>query len=146
MIEPNYRPRFSLKPLQALGIGGKAHRQKFECGLAARCHVGGQIDVAHPAGADSFRNFVVADRATDEQISLPVLDNARSKTGDWGFNEGVCSLMRSEECFHLTAQKLITFTGRVQECANLVRLSIQRCVKDFLNRLKSPRRHRHQLH
>src|SRR5207247_7662920 len=109
MIEPNQGARFLLKPLQALRIAGKAFGQEFERGLAARCYVGGQIDVAHPAGADPFRNFVVADRATDEQISLPVLDNASSKTGDWGFNEGVCSLMRSEECFNFTTHSLITF-------------------------------------
>ncbi len=54
MIEPNYRPRFSLKPLQALDVAGKAHGQEFERGLAARCNVGGQIDFAHPAGADPF--------------------------------------------------------------------------------------------
>src|SRR5438067_6069061 len=41
MVEPNYGPRFSLKPLQALRIAGKACRQEFECGLAARCNVGG---------------------------------------------------------------------------------------------------------
>src|SRR6266516_4390769 len=95
MIEPNYGMRFLLKPLQALGVGGKAHGQKFECCLTARCHVGGQIDVAHPAGADSFRNFVVADRATDEQFSLPLLHNPRRNARNWGFNEVVCS--RSEE-------------------------------------------------
>src|SRR4029077_8090198 len=66
MIKPNYRPRFSLKPLQALRIAGKAHGQEFERGFAARCHVGGQIDFAHPAGADPFRKFVVADRLADE--------------------------------------------------------------------------------
>src|SRR6266550_5180726 len=80
MIEPNYGMRFLLKPLQALSIAGKALGQKFERGLAAGCHVGGQIDVAHPAGADPFRKFVMADRATDEQISLPILNNLGGQT------------------------------------------------------------------
>src|SRR5438067_96027 len=80
MIEPNYGMRLLLKPLQALRVGGKAHGQKFECGLAARCHVGGQIDIAHSAGADPFRNFVVTNRATDEQISLPIFNNPRRET------------------------------------------------------------------
>jgi hypothetical protein len=43
--------------------------------------------------------------------------------------------MRSQECFYLTTQNVITFAGRIQECANPVRLLIQRCMKDFLNRL-----------
>src|SRR5207245_3507263 len=94
MIEPNYGMRFLLKPLQALRIAGKAHGQKFERGLTARCHVGGQIDVAHPAGADPFRNFVVADHATDEQISLPIFYDPRRNARNWCFNEAVCSLMR----------------------------------------------------
>ena len=79
MIERDYGARFLLKALQALRVPGKAHRQKFERGLAARCHVGGQIDFAHPTTADPFRNFVVADRLTDEQISLPIFNNSRRK-------------------------------------------------------------------
>ena len=66
MIEPNYRVRFLLKPLQTLRIAGKACGQEFDRGLAARGNVGGQINVTHPAGADPFRKFVVADDATDE--------------------------------------------------------------------------------
>src|SRR6266542_2649958 len=93
MIEPNQGARFLLKPLQALGVGGKAHGQKFERGLAARCHVGGKIYLAHPAGADPFRNFVVTDRATDEQISLSIFNNLRGNAGSWGFNEAACLLM-----------------------------------------------------
>src|SRR6266581_2083477 len=80
VIEPNYRVRFLLKPLQALRVAGKALGQEFERGLAARCDVGGQIDVAHPAGADPFRNFVVADRPTDERISLLILNNLCRET------------------------------------------------------------------
>jgi hypothetical protein len=82
-----------LKPLQAIGVAGKARGQKFKRGLAARCHVGGQIDVAHSAGADPFRNFVVADRATDEQISLSIFNNLRRNAGNWGFNESAGLLM-----------------------------------------------------
>src|SRR6266496_3284945 len=135
MIEPNQGARFLFKPFQPLGVAGKALGQEFERGLAACCHVGGQIDFTHPASADPFRNFVVADRATDERISLPIFDKPRCNTGSWGFNEAACSLMRSEECFYLTAQKLVTGAGRVQKCTNLVRLLIQRRMKDFLNRL-----------
>ena len=80
MIERDYGVRFLLKPLQALRIPGEAHGQKFERGFAARCNVGGQIDFAHPAGTDRFRNFVVADRLTDERISLPILNNLRRET------------------------------------------------------------------
>ena len=79
MIEPDYGVRFLLKPLQALGVTSKTHGQEFERGFAARCNVGGQIDFAHPAGADRFRNFVVADRLTDERISLPILNNLASR-------------------------------------------------------------------
>ena len=93
MIEPNYGMRFLLKPLQALRVAGKALGQKFERGLAARCHVGGQIDVAHSPGTDPFRNFVVADRVTDEQVSLPIFYDPRRNARNWGFNEVVCSLM-----------------------------------------------------
>ena len=80
MIQRDYGVRFLLKTLQPLSVPSKAHGQKFERGLAARCNVGGQIDFAHPAGADRFRNFVVADRLTDERISLPILNNLRRET------------------------------------------------------------------
>ena len=45
------------------------------------------------AGADPFRKFVGADRATDEQISLPIFYNPRRNAPNWGFNDGACSLM-----------------------------------------------------
>src|SRR6266542_631701 len=77
MIEPNYGARFLLKPLQALRVASKARGQEFECGLATSGNVRSQIDFAHPAGANSFRNLVVADRATDEQISLSIFNNLR---------------------------------------------------------------------
>ena len=88
MIEPDYSARLLLEPRQTLRIPSKARGQEFERGLAARCNVGGQIDVAHPAGADPFRNFVMADRLTDEQISLLIFNNPRGDAGNCGFNEG----------------------------------------------------------
>src|SRR6476620_12487591 len=77
MIAPDYSARLLLEPRQTLRIPSKARGQEFERGLAARCNVGGQIDFAHPAGADPFRNFVVTNRLTDEQVSLPVFNNSR---------------------------------------------------------------------
>ena len=47
----------------------------------------------------------------------------------------VCPFMRSEKRFDSAAQKLVAGTGRVQKCTNLVRLVIQRGMKDFFNRL-----------
>jgi len=44
-------------------------------------------------------------------------------------------LTRSEERFNFAAQKLIAFAGSFQKSSNVVRLLIQRGVKDFLNRL-----------
>ncbi len=76
MIERDDGARFLLKALQTVRIPGKAHGQEFERGLAARGHVGGQIDFAHPAAADPFGNFVVTERLTDEQVSLPVFNNS----------------------------------------------------------------------
>src|SRR6266487_4942867 len=127
--------RFLLKPLQALGVAGKALGQKFERGLAARFHVGGQIDFAHPAGSDPFRKFVMADRATNEQISLAISNNSRRNADSWGFNEAAYSLTQSEKRFNFAAQKLIAFARRFQKSSNVVRVLLQRCVKDFLNRL-----------
>ncbi len=49
MIESNYGARFLFKPPQALRIAGKARWQELERGLATRCDVGGQVDLAHPA-------------------------------------------------------------------------------------------------
>ena len=80
MIQPDYRARFLLKPLQTLGVAGKTHGQEFERSFAARDNVGRQIDFAHPTGTDRFRNFVVADRPTDERISLLILNNLRRET------------------------------------------------------------------
>ena len=80
MIEPDHRVRFLLKPLQPLSVTSKAQGQKFERGFATRCDVSGQIDFAHPTGTDRFRNFVVADRSTDERISLLILNNLRRET------------------------------------------------------------------
>src|SRR5213593_770451 len=132
MIEPNYGMRFLLKPLQALGVAGKALGEEFERGLPARNNIGGQIDVAHPAGADPFRNFVVADRPTDERISLPISNNSRRNADSWGFNEAAYSLTQSEKGFNFAAQKLIAFARRFQKSSNVVRVLLQGCVKDFL--------------
>ncbi len=41
----------------------------------------------------------------------------------------------AQKRFNFTAQNLIAFARRIQECADLVRPLIQRCTKDFLNRL-----------
>ena len=71
----------------------------------------------------------------DEQVSLPISNNSRRNVDSWGFNEAAYSLTRSEKRFNFAAQKLIAFAGRFQECGNLVRVLIQRGVKDFLNRL-----------
>ncbi len=92
MIERDDGARFLLKALQTVRIPGKAHGQEFERGLAACCHVGGQIDFAHPATAYRFRNFVVADRLTDQRISLPILNNLCRETNGRSFNEALCSL------------------------------------------------------
>ena len=85
MIERDYGVRFLLKALQALRVTSKAHGQEFERGFAARCDVSGQIDFAHPAGTDRFRNFVVTDCLTDERISLLILNNLRRETNSLMF-------------------------------------------------------------
>ena len=87
MIQTNDCVRFLFKPFQALGVAGKAHGQEFERSLPASNNVGGQIDFAHPAGADRFGNFIVANRMTNEQAELSIFDNIRSKAGDGGFDE-----------------------------------------------------------
>ena len=87
MIEPDHRVGFLFKPLQTLGVTREAQWQEFERSLAARCDVGGQIHFTHPAGPDRFGNLVMADRLTDQQVSLAVLGNAHSMSGDWGFDE-----------------------------------------------------------
>ena len=86
-----------------------------------------------PPRADPFRNFVVADRLPDEQISLLIFNNPRRKTDSCGFDEAACSLIRSQERFNFATQKLIAFAGRIQKLSNLVRLLIQRRAKDFLD-------------
>src|SRR5262249_20501453 len=87
MIEPYYCVRFLLKPLQVLRIASKTYGQQLECGLAARDNIGGQINFAHPAGADSLGNFVVTERLTDEQISLPIFNDFCRGADNWGFDE-----------------------------------------------------------
>src|SRR4029077_18564647 len=81
MIEGDYRVRFLLKALQTFRIPCKAHGQNCECSLAPRGNVVGEIDFAPPARAYRFRNFVVADRLTDQQVSLPISNNSRRNTG-----------------------------------------------------------------
>ena len=80
MIERNHCVRFLLKPLETLGVASKTQGKEFERGLTARDNIGGEINFAHPAGAYRFRNFVVADRLTDERISLPILNNPGRQT------------------------------------------------------------------
>jgi hypothetical protein len=80
MIERDHGVGFLLKPLQALGVTGKAQGQEFERGLAAGCYVGRQINFAHPAGTYRFGNFVVIDGLADERISFLVLNNLRRET------------------------------------------------------------------
>jgi hypothetical protein len=41
----------------------------------------------------------------------------------------------SKECFNVTEQKVIAFAHSLQKCANLVRLLIERCMKDLLDPL-----------
>src|SRR5436190_7253538 len=135
MIEPNDCVRFLLKSLQAFGITGETQWQKFERGFPPGDNIGGQINLAHPAGPYRFRNFVVADRMTDEQVRLTTFNDSRRKAGGRGFDEALCSLMRSEERFNFAAQKLIAFAGRFDESSNVARILLQRGVKDFLNRL-----------
>src|SRR5882762_2924059 len=106
MIERDDGVRFLLKALQALGIPGKAHGQEFERGLAACCHVGGQIDFAHPAAANPFGDFVVTERLTNEQVSLLIFNNSRGNADSRDFDEAAYSLTRSEERFNFAAQKL----------------------------------------
>src|SRR6266550_1807828 len=104
MIERDYGVRFLLKALQALRVAGKPHGQKFECGLAPRCDVGGEIHFTHPTGADPFRNFVVTERPTDEQVSLPVFNDSRRNTDSRAFDKAAYSLTRSEERFNFAPQ------------------------------------------
>src|SRR6516162_10861104 len=80
MIERDYRVRFLLKPLQALRVPSKAHRQEFECGLAARDHVGGQIDFAHSTASDPLGNFVVTDCLTNWRMTLLILNHLGRET------------------------------------------------------------------
>src|SRR5439155_3146261 len=80
MVESNHRARFLSKPLQPLGVARKTCGQEFESSLAARNDVGGQIDFTHPAGADHFRNFVVANRLPDERLSFLIPNNLRRET------------------------------------------------------------------
>ena len=77
----------------------------------------------------------MTERLTNEQVSLLIFNNSCRNAGSWGFDEAAYSLTRSEERFNFAAQKLIAFAGSFQKSSNVVRLLIQRGVKDFLNRL-----------
>ena len=66
MVERSYSVRLLLKPLQPLRITGQVCGQKLERGVSARDDVRSEIHFTHPAGADPFRDFVVADRLTDQ--------------------------------------------------------------------------------
>src|SRR5882724_7169391 len=135
MIERNDCVRFLFKPLQPLCVACKAQGQEFERGFPPRDNIGGKIDFAHPAGAYLFGNFVVTDRLADEQVSLPISNNSRRNGDSWGLNEAAYSLTGSEKRFNFAAQKLIAFARPFQKSSNVVRVLLQRCVKDFLNRL-----------
>src|SRR6266498_3681081 len=137
MVERNDCVRFLLKPLQALGVAGKAHGQEFERSFTARGNVGRQIDVTHPAAADPLGNFVVTEGLTDEQVSLPISNDSHRNASSWGFDEAAYAFTRSEERFNFAAQKPIALAGVIQKCSDLIRLLIVRCTEDFLNRLKS---------
>src|SRR5438093_13420943 len=79
MIERNHCVRFLLKPLETLGVAGKAQGQEFERGLTARDNIRGELTFAHPAGASRFRNFVLAAPHTDELSSLPIPNHLRAE-------------------------------------------------------------------
>src|SRR5262249_27854079 len=80
MIESNHGARFLLKALQTLGVGSKLQGQQFERGLTTRYNVGSQIPSTHPAGADRFGNLVVANRLTDERMSLSIFNDLGRQT------------------------------------------------------------------
>ena len=76
----------------------------------------------------------MADRLTDQQISLPVLNNPRRESGaEVSMKLPACCVKPT--ALQLYAQRLVAFTGDIQEWSDLVRLLIQRRTKDFLDRL-----------
>ena len=58
MIEPNYRVRFLVKPLQALRVASKADGQQFERGFPPRNNVSGKIECP-------CRSNIISDREQD---------------------------------------------------------------------------------
>src|SRR5439155_25961420 len=130
MIEPHYSARFLLKPLQPLDVAGKAHGQEFERGFAARCNIRGEINFAHPASADAFRNFVVADALTDQRLRVADQELGRDLKGR-RFDEVTCCIVILEKQFNLAAQSLIAVTASLQESGSFVRRLFNRNVEDL---------------
>jgi hypothetical protein len=62
MIEPRQRQRFLLESGAAFVVGEAAVRQQLECDVAIETLVARPVHDAHPAGADSLQDPVVAQR------------------------------------------------------------------------------------
>ena len=135
MVKPNDGPRLLLKSPQALRIASKTRGQEFERGLSARGDVGGQIDIAHSAGADSFRQFVVANRLTNERIGRRSFKKLRRNPDHRRLDKIAGALVRGEERFDFDAQLVVTLAGRFEKASPLFRLVVQRRMENFLDRV-----------
>jgi hypothetical protein len=77
----------------ALRVPREVQGQNFERGFPVCGGIQSKIDFTHSASADPFQDFIVADHLTDQQISLSVFDDPRSKRGDRLLDETPRSLM-----------------------------------------------------
>ena len=93
VVKRSYSVRLLLKPLQPLRIASEVCGQEFQRRFSARGDIRSKIHFTHPAGADPFQDFVVANSLTNQQASLPVFNDPGSKRGDWGLDEIPRALM-----------------------------------------------------
>src|SRR5947208_1906748 len=130
MVEPSYGARFLLKPLHTLRIAGKLRGQEFERGLSAGADIRSEIHFTHPAAADPFRDFVVADALTDQRLRVADQELGRDLKGR-RFDEVTCCIVILEKQFNLAAQSLIAVTASLQESGSFVRRLFNRNVEDL---------------
>ncbi len=80
MVEPRDSLSLLLESLESIRIPGKTGRQELQRRFATRPDVAGEIDVAHPAGADRVRNLVMTNDAAIQGRSLLSAYNSGRQT------------------------------------------------------------------
>src|SRR5215207_6490977 len=128
MIQRRGGTRFLLKPAQPIFMCYEVIGKQFKGYTTAKSRVVGQVDFTHPATAEKFENLVWTKRLSRQQAVLMHGEQFRCNFQRWRANELTGLLVRSNERFHFSQQRLITNASLRKKCLTLFWPKLQRRV------------------